>query len=68
MVNGKHKTSRKGNSGSLIWKFEHRHAYGEPAPNDFLFGAGALGLEVPPFSDEEGRVTNLYWKQKFNGR
>lgn len=54
------------NSGALIWKVEHRHAYGEPAPKNFLFGAGVLGLATPPFSDEEGRLTNLYWKQKLN--
>ncbi len=57
----------QGNSGSLIWKVEHRHSYTDTSPKEFLFGAGALGLEVPPFSDEGGRLTNLYWKQRFNG-
>ncbi len=55
-----------GNTGSLIWKIEHRHAYSDTSPKEFLFGAGALGLAVPPFSDEEERLTNLYWKQKLN--
>lgn len=54
------------NTGSLIWKVEHRHDYTDTAPKSFLFGAGALGLEVPPFSDEGGRLTNLYWKQRLN--
>jgi porin len=54
------------NTGALIWKVEHRHAYTDTAPKQFLFGAGALGLAVPPFSDEGGRLTNLYWKQRFN--
>lgn len=53
-------------TGSLIWKVEHRHAYGDTAPKDFLFGVGALGLNVPPFSDEGGRLTNLYWKQRLD--
>ncbi len=54
------------NSGSLVWKVEHRHAYSDTAVKDFLFGAGALGLITPPFSDEGGRLTNFYWKQRFN--
>ena len=54
------------NSGSLIWKVEHRHAYSDTSVKDFLFGAGALGLVTPPFSDEGGRLTNFYWKQRFN--
>jgi porin len=39
------------NTGSLIWKIEHRHAYSDTEPKNFLFGAGAAGLETPPFSD-----------------
>lgn len=54
------------NTGSLIWKIEHRDAYSDTAPKAFLFGAGALGLETPPFSDEGGRLTNLYWKQRLD--
>jgi len=53
-------------TGSPIWKLEHRHAYTDTSPKDFLFGAGALGLDVPPFSDEETRLTNFYWKQRLN--
>ncbi|MGB5706217.1 MAG: carbohydrate porin [Arenicellales bacterium] len=56
----------KSNSGSLVWKVEHRHAYTDTAVKDFEFGAGGLGLITPPFSDEGGRLTNLYWKQRFN--
>ena len=54
------------NSGSLVWKVEHRHAYSDTAVKDFEFGAGGLGLVTPPFSDQGGRLTNLYWKQRFN--
>lgn len=56
----------KPNTGSLVWKVEHRHAYSDTSVKDFLFGAGALGLVTPPFSDEGGRLTNFYWKQRFN--
>ena len=54
------------NSGALVWKVEHRHAYTDTSVKDFLFGAGALGLVTPPFSDEGTRLTNFYWKQRFN--
>jgi len=56
----------KPNSGSLVWKAEHRHAYTDTTVKNFLFGAGGLGLITPPFSDEGGRLTNLYWRQRFN--
>ena len=56
----------KPNAGSLVWKVEHRHAYSDTAVKDFEFGAGGLGLVTPPFSDEGGRLTNFYWKQRFN--
>ena len=55
-------------NGSLIWKIEHRHSYTDTAPVSILFNAGISGLEVPPFSDQGGRLTNLYWKQKFNNK
>jgi porin len=54
------------NSGSLVWKVEHRHTYSDTTVKDFEFAAGGLGLVTPPFSDEGGRLTNLYWKQRFN--
>ncbi len=54
------------NSGSLVWKVEHRHAYSDTSVKNFLFGAGGLGLVTPPFSDEGSRLTNFYWKQRFN--
>jgi len=56
----------KPNSGSLVWKVEHRHDYSDTSVKNFLFGAGGLGLVTPPFSDEGGRLTNFYWKQRFN--
>ncbi len=54
------------NVGGLVWKLEHRHAYTDTAPKYFMFDAGGLGLITPPFSDEGTRLTNLYWRQRFN--
>jgi porin len=55
----------KGNSGALIWKVEHRHAYGSNiAPSALGFETGYIGLHLPPFSDQGTRLTNLYWRQR----
>ena len=53
-------------TGSLIWKIEHRHSYTDTEVRFLTFNAGITGLEEPPFSDQGTRMTNLYWKQKFN--
>ena len=58
----------KGNSGALIWKVEHRHAYGGNIPPGSLgIEIGYLGLFLPPFSDQGTRLTNLYWRQRMKG-
>ena len=58
-------TDEKGNSGALIWKAEHRHAYGNHvAPGSFGFEIGYIGLFEPPFSDQGTRLTNFYWRQR----
>jgi porin len=58
----------KGNSGALIWKVEHRHAYGSNvAPGSLGFETGYVGLHLPPFSDQGTRLTNLYWRQRMKG-
>ena len=55
-------------AGALIWKFEHRHAYGDTSPFDFSMGQmGYVGLQEPPFNDSEFRTQNLYWRQRLNG-
>ena len=57
----------KTTSGGLVYKLEHRHSYGEPAPSDFYLGnVGYAGLTEPPFSDQGTRFTNLYWRQSLN--
>ncbi len=36
-------------AGALVWKFEHRHAYGNTSPFDFSLGQiGYVGLQEPP--------------------
>jgi len=54
--------------GALVWKFEHRHAYGSTSPFDFSMGQmGYVGLQEPPFNDSDFRTQNLYWRQRLNG-
>ncbi len=50
-------------SGSLVFKIEHRHAYTDVSPVDFGGEIGYGGLLQSTFSDQRTRVTNLYWKQ-----
>lgn len=55
------------NTGSFIWKIEHRHAYTDTAPKGFGMGSvGMASMIAPSFSDQGTRLTSLYWKQKFN--
>lgn len=54
------------NSGSLVWKVEHRHKYGNIPPSELQFNLGGIGLIGPPFSDQGFRWTNLYWQQRWN--
>lgn len=55
-------------NGTLVWKFEHRHAYGNTSPFDFSLGQiGYVGLQEPPFNDSDFRTQNLYWRQRMNG-
>jgi porin len=53
------------NKGSLNWKVENRHSYTDVPPSDLGFESGYVGLFEPPFSDQQTRLTNLYWKQYF---
>jgi porin len=54
------------NSGAIVWKVEHRHSYTDVSPQSFSFDQGIVGLIEPPFSDQGGRFTNLYWRQRLN--
>ncbi|MFM2590174.1 carbohydrate porin [Vibrio sp. TBV020] len=58
------------NTGSLVWKVEHRHSYSNTAPKQFAWlgeeQIGYVGMIAPAYSDQGFRVTDLNWKQKFN--
>ena len=51
------------NTGAFIYKLENRHAYTTVSPVDFSFAVGYAGLFEPPFSDQQWRATNIYWRQ-----
>lgn len=53
------------NKGSLNWKVENRHSYTDVAPSGLGFEIGYVGIFEPTFSDQQTRLTNLYWKQYF---
>jgi len=55
------------NTGAFVWKVENRHRYGAIPPADLEFELGGIGLVTPPFSDQGGRVTNFYWRQRLGG-
>ena len=52
-----------GNVGAFVYKIEHRHKYTEVPPKFLSFNIGYVGLFAAPFSNDEFRVTNLYWRQ-----
>jgi len=56
---------KSGNSGALIFKVEHRHKYGAIPPKSLGFDMGYIGMIMPPFSDDNFRTTNFYWRQRF---
>ncbi len=51
------------NSGTLNWKVDHRHRYASSPPSGFSLNAGNVGVVGPPFSNQQLRLTNLYWRQ-----
>ncbi|OCH03667.1 carbohydrate porin [Aliivibrio fischeri] len=62
-------------TGGVVWKVEHRHAYSSTPPKNMAFiddisngpeGLGYVGMIAPAYNDQGARVTNLHWKQKFN--
>jgi porin len=59
---------KSGNTGSFIWKFEHRHGYANPAPSPLWAATelGYIGLLAPPFNDQDFRTQNFYWRQRLN--
>ena len=53
------------NQGGLVYKVEHRHRYVDTTPAQYSLAAGNVGFLGAPFNDNNLRLTNLYWKQKF---
>jgi porin len=54
-------------TGALVWKVEHRHRYGSVAPGGFGLGQlGYVGVVGGPWSNQGLRLSNLYWRQRFN--
>ncbi|MEM6622672.1 MAG: carbohydrate porin [Pseudomonadota bacterium] len=57
-------TQDTGDSGAIVLKGEHRHAYTTVAPSALGFDIGYVGILNGPFSDQGPRLTNLYWRQR----
>ncbi len=55
---------KSGNTGALVFKVEHRHAYGAIPVSGLGFDAGYVGMLNPAFNDNGFRTTNLYWRQR----
>lgn len=55
------------NTGSLVFKLEHRHAYRDLPLTDYGFELGYVGLVNSVFNDQGWRATNFYWQQTFAG-
>jgi len=55
-----------GNTGTFVWKIEHRHKYTDIPPQGTASQIGYVGLVLPVLSDIGTRLTNLYWKQNLN--
>ena len=51
-------------TGSLTFKIEDRHAYGDVAPQFFGFDSGALSITGTAFNDNGPMLTNLFWTQR----
>lgn len=51
-------------SGSLTFKIENRHAYGDVAPQFLGLDGGALAITGTAFNDTETILTNLFWTHR----
>ncbi len=56
------------NNGTLNWKVEHRHRYSDVSASDYSLNIGNVGVMAGPFSDQNLRLTNLYWRQGLGER
>lgn len=53
------------NTGALNFKVEHRHKYSQIPLSDLGFELGYVGMILPPFNNNNFRLTNFYWRQRF---
>ncbi len=53
------------NTGSIVYKIEHRHKYTDVPPQAFGFEVGYAGAPEPVFNDDGYRTTELNWKEYF---
>ncbi len=51
-------------NGSLTFKIENRHRYGDVAPQVLGLDGGALSITGTAFNDSETLLTNLFWTQR----
>lgn len=53
-----------GDTGGIVFKFEHRHKYTDSDPKSFGFNdLGYLGFNHSLFGDQGFRTTHLFWRQ-----
>jgi porin len=53
------------NTGSIVYKFSHRHRLGTDVPlNGLASQIGYAGIIGGPYSNQQWRLTNLYWSQR----
>jgi porin len=50
--------------GSLTFKIENRHRYGQVAPQFLGLDGGALSITGTAFNDSDTILTNLFWNQR----
>jgi len=55
-----------GNTGTFIWKVEHRHKYTDIPVSGVAPAMGYAGAILPTLSNAGFRLTNLFWQQKVN--
>jgi porin len=53
-----------GHPGGLVYKVEQRHRYTTRTPAQQSFDVGNVGAISPVFSNDEWRLTNLFWQQR----
>ena len=58
---------RSGNTGTFVWKVEHRHRYTDTPVSGTASQIGYVGAILPVLSDIQANLTNLYWKQNLCG-